>query len=67
MKRNNYLSVTFRSYGHWKVETTYYGRKIAYITTNSKAVDDYKDDDSRTRNRGYDTLRRECIREYKGF
>ena len=66
-RRRNPLSVTFQSYGHWKIVTTYYGTEISCITTDSKAVDDYNDEDQKRQNRGYDSLRRECIKKWKGL
>lgn len=59
------ITVRFSGYGHWKITTTYYGREINIVSTNSIAVDDYKDDDSRRSNRGEKVLRAECIRRNK--
>lgn len=62
MKRTYPLQVRFSGYGHWKITTTYYGKEISCTTTNSLAVDDYNDENDRRSNRGYDSLRHECIR-----
>jgi hypothetical protein len=65
MKRTYPLQVRFSSYGHWKITTEHYGKEITCTTNNSLAVDDYKDDNNRRSNQGYDKLRAECIRVNK--
>ena len=59
------VNVQFKSYGHWKISTLYYGKEISTTTTNSRAVDDYKDDDERISNRGLKSLRSEIIESQK--
>ena len=62
MKRTYQLTIRKTGYGHWRVITTHYGKEITCTTTNSIAVDDYKDGNTRRSNSGYDRLRDECIR-----
>lgn len=58
------ISITFTGYGHWKISTTYRRATIEFTTTNSQAVDNFKDDDSRTHNKGFNALRSEAARQY---
>jgi hypothetical protein len=67
------LSILPAGYGHWKITTTYYGKTITCITTDSMAVDDYNSVEGernlyrqlRTK-AGYEALRSECISKNKG-
>jgi hypothetical protein len=62
MRADHSLQVMFSGHGHWKITTTHYGKTISTVTTNSQAIDDYKDDDQRLSNRGKRELRNEIIR-----
>lgn len=66
------LSISFRSYGHWRIECDYYGKRISCITTDSIAIDDFnsefdeKDEDGFNRRlQGYTSLCSEIIRKNK--
>lgn len=59
------IYIQFHSYGHWKISTEHYGKKISCITTNSRAVDDYEDDDEHISARGLKSLRSEIIESNK--
>jgi len=37
------LQINFAFYGHWKITTTHYGKKIYCTTNNASAIDDAKD------------------------
>ena len=65
MKNKPALTVQFSGYGHYKISTTYYGKKIECITDNMPAVDDFKDDNEHTSNTGYKVLRSICIAKNK--
>lgn len=71
MKKNNYLTITFKGYGHWKIATNYYGKEISCMNNDSLSVDDYNsEEDERDgrelrKKRGYWNLRNQCIREYQ--
>jgi len=61
-----YLRVSFVFYGHYKIESVYYNRKITCITTNMQAVDNYQSEDGNKRiAKGYKSLRNEVIRKNK--
>lgn len=57
------LRILFSGYGHWKITTTYYGKEIYCITTNSRAVDDAKNG----KKSATKILRREIIENNKSF
>ena len=68
MKSTHYLSVLPHGHGHWLISTDHYGKNIGCITTNSVAVDEYKQGESRAEiNRGYKSLRNEIIRKNQDF
>lgn len=58
------ISITFSGYGHWKIATTYRRATIEFTTTDSQAVDNFKDDNERTHNKGYNALRNQAARHY---
>ena len=59
MKTNNtYLSVMFAGYGHNKVTTTFRGKEVSMITTDTQLTDKYRSDNERTSN----AAKRELIR-----
>ena len=61
-----YLRVSPVFYGHYKIESVYYNRKITCITTNMQAVDNYQSEDGDKRiAKGYKSLRNEVIRKNK--
>lgn len=65
------LQIKFSGYGHWKITTAYYGKKICCTTTNSMAIDDFNSDEFERegrelrKKRGYNILRSEVVRNYK--
>lgn len=63
MKNSIPLKIKFSGYGHYKVVTWHYGKEIYCTTDNMGAIDDYKSEDRIRNNRGYKTLRKECIRK----
>lgn len=58
-------------YGHWRITTSYYGKEISTITTDSCSIDDYNCDDFQKdgrelrKKRGALSLRSEIIRKNK--
>jgi len=62
------LTVMPSGYGHWKITTTHYGKRISCTTNNSMAIDTYQCNDAEWK-RGsvgaYNELRREIIRKNK--
>lgn len=63
------LSVKMTSYGHWRIECDYRGKRIGTVTTNSIAIDNFnsefgeKQDGVNRRKAGYETLINEIIRK----
>lgn len=55
-KQNKYISVTFTGYGHYKIEGEVYGKSHSVITTDMEAIDDFKSEETKRKNRGYKTL-----------
>lgn len=41
----NRVSVQFKSYGHYLVTISYYGKEYKTVTTNTLAIDRMRDDD----------------------
>lgn len=37
-----YITVLPSGYGHWKVESTYRGKRVSGITSDSQLIDRYK-------------------------
>jgi hypothetical protein len=58
------IEVKFKSHGHWTITSTYRRVPIIITTTDSKAVDNFNDDNERTHNKGYNTLRTLISRAY---
>jgi hypothetical protein len=67
--RNNrriYTDIKMTGYGHWAVTMPVYGKDFTFTTTNSSAIDDYRDTDSERRMAsGYRALRAECMRVWR--
>ena len=40
------ITIQFSGYGHFKVSTTFRGKEYSTVTTNTLAVDRYKDDET---------------------
>ena len=63
------LEIRPSGHGHYKVSTTYYGKKISCVTSNMPSVDDFKSEDGEKDGRelrqlrGYNSLKGECIRK----
>ena len=51
------LQIEFVSYGHWKLTTTRYNKKVSIITTDSELVDRVK--------RGLKTAKSQAIRKVR--
>jgi len=50
------IDIQFSGYGHFKVTTTYRGKEYSTVTTNTLAIDRYKDDETAaTRGKFYNT------------
>lgn len=64
------LSIKMTSYGHWKIECEYRGKRISTVTTNSIAIDNFnaefdeKMDGRNRRKEGYQDLISEIIRAH---
>jgi len=51
------IRIRFSSYGHNKVTVQNYHKKDrTFITTNTQATDDFKDNNQRISNKGYNAL-----------
>lgn len=62
----NMLRLQMSGYGHWKVTIKIFKKDFTFITTDSSAVDDYRDfDNQRRHNRGYRALKAEALRIYR--
>lgn len=55
-KQNKYISVTFVSYGHYKIEGKVYGKSHSVVTTDMEAIDNCNSGDDGKRKKGYKTL-----------
>ena len=40
------INITFSGYGHFKISTTVRGKEYSTVTTNTMAIDRYKDDET---------------------
>lgn len=63
MKKMKHIVLSFNGYGHYKITATYRGKEITTVTSDMRAIDNYKCDederDNRNRKRklqGYKTL-----------
>lgn len=66
MSKYNFLHIQMAGYGHWKVKIIIFRKEFTFITTDSSAVDDYRDfDDLRRHRRGYRALKAEALRIYR--
>lgn len=63
--KNHFITILPAGYGHFKVITQHYGKEIQCITTDTRAIDAYNDDNERKSNRGKKELRAICIRANK--
>jgi hypothetical protein len=43
MKNRKYITVLPSGYGHWSVESTYRGKRVKNITSDSQLIDRYKE------------------------
>jgi len=58
-----YLNILPAGYGHFKITTDHYGKTISCITTNTQAIDKWKDD--KPSKKAFHELRNEIIRKNK--
>ena len=49
------IDISPAGHGHFKISTIYYGKVVSAITTNTKAIDRYRDDGPATKNGHYKT------------
>jgi hypothetical protein len=61
-----HIRIEQTGYGHYRISMIIYNKKFSTITTNSSAVDEYRDfDNTRRSNVGYRALYSELMHEYK--
>jgi len=66
MKNQKHISISQTGYGHYRLTMEVYGKPFSCITTDSIAIDDFRDrDDTRRSNRGYKALYRSLMREFR--
>lgn len=65
--KNHFITIMPSGYGHWKVTTQHYGKEISAVTTDTRAIDTYNDDDERKSNRGKRELRAIVINANKKY
>ncbi len=71
--KKHHITIMPSGYGHNEVTTDVYGKPFTFITSNTRATDDYRSEegerDPRTkcirRNQGYKELRKEAMNRYK--
>lgn len=62
-----YIQITQTGYGHYRLTMDVYGKPFSTITTDSIAVDEYRNyDDTRRSNRGYKALCRHLMYDWRG-
>jgi hypothetical protein len=66
MQTKKHISITQTGHGHYRITMLIYGKPFSCITTNSEAVDEFRDrDNTRRSNRGYKALYNEIMRNYR--
>jgi hypothetical protein len=61
-----HINIEQTGYGHYRISMVIYNQTFSKITTNSVAVDEYRDfDNTRRSNSGYRALYAILMREYK--
>lgn len=54
------ITITFAGYGHFKISTTFRGKEYSATTTNTMAIDRYKDDESPANRRQFYGTRKQA-------
>ena len=65
--KNQFITIMPSGYGLWKVTTHHYGKEISAVTTDTRAIDAYNDDNERKSNRGKRELRAIVINANKKY
>ena len=71
--KKHHITILPSGYGHNEVTTDVYGKPFTFITSNTRATDDYRSEkgerDPRTKclrvNQGYKELRKEALKGYR--
>ncbi len=66
MQTEKHISITQTGHGHYRIQMEIYGKPFSCITTDSCAVDEFRDsDNTRRSNRGYKALYNYLMKAYR--